>query len=122
MGHLHLAGANQGDWASVYGFTDCTGCGSRVNFDKDQRCGNCGKEVIPPAPKHAGGRPAREPWSAAYLNTCPKCEKKYSPSHRSCPDCAASPEDQMRKVLAMQQGGGGWHTYTGRDWLAGRRF
>jgi phage terminase large subunit-like protein len=115
---LHLAGANQGDWGAVYGFTDCTGCGSRVNFDKDEACGNCGKKITPPVPKHAGGRPAREPWSAAYLNTCPKCEKRY----KSCPDCSVSPEDYMRKALAMQQGGGGWHTYTGKDWLAGRRF
>ena len=119
---LHLAGANQGDWGMVYGFTDCTGCGSRVNFDKDQACGNCGKEVIPPAPKHAGGRPSREPWSAAYLNTCPKCGKKYSPAHRSCPDCSPSAEDYMRRVMALQSGGGGWHSYTGKDWLAGRRF
>ena len=119
---LHLAGANQGDWGAVYGFTDCTGCGSRVNFDRDQRCASCGKEVIAPAPKHAGGRPSREPWSAAYLNTCPKCEKKYSPSHRSCPECSASPEEYLRRVTQMQQGGGGWHAYQGKDWLAGRRF
>jgi phage terminase large subunit-like protein len=119
---IHLAGANQGDWGAVYGFTDCTGCGSRVNFDKDEACGNCGKPVTPPVSKHAGGRPAREPWSAAYLNTCPKCEKRYSPRYKSCPDCVASPEDYMRKALAMQQGGGGWHSYQGKDWLAGRRF
>jgi hypothetical protein len=119
---IHLAGGSQGDWGAVYGFTDCTGCGARVNFDKDEACGNCGKPVTPPVSKHAGGRPAREPWSAAYLNTCPKCEKRYSPRYKSCPDCSTSPEDYMRKALAMQQGGGGWHSYTGKDWLAGRRF
>jgi phage terminase large subunit-like protein len=118
---IHLSGANQGDWGAVYGFTDCTGCGSRVNFDKDTACGNCGKEIIPPAPKHAGGRPSREPWSAAYLNQCPKCEKKYSPRYRSCPDCSSSPEDFLAKALAMQQGGNQWHSYTGKNWLAGRQ-
>ena len=51
---LHLAGSNQGDWGAVYGFTDCVKCGARVNFDKDKRCSNCGAEVTPPAPKHAG--------------------------------------------------------------------
>ena len=119
---LHLAGANQGDWGAVYGFTDCTGCGARVNFDKDESCHNCGKPVVPPAPKHAGGRPSREPWSAAYLNTCPKCEKKYSPKERSCPHCSITPETYLSRALAAQQGGGGWHSYTGKDWMAGRRI
>jgi hypothetical protein len=119
---IHLAGGSQGDWGAVYGFTDCTGCGSRVNFDKDEACGNCGKKVTPPVSKHAGGRPAREPWSAAYLNTCPKCEKKYSPGQRSCPGCSQTPESYLAAAVAMQQGGGGWHSYQGKDWLAGRRF
>src|SRR5581483_2495514 len=76
---LHLSGANQGAWGMVYGFRDCTKCGARVNEDKDQRCANCGAEVTPMVPKHAGGRPAREPWSIAYLKTCgnPECGKKY---------------------------------------------
>jgi len=119
---LHLAGANQGDWGAVYGFTDCTGCGSRVNFDKDEACANCGKEVKPPVPKHAGGRPSREPWSAAYLNTCPKCEKRYSPKHKSCPECSATPEQYLAAAMAAQQGGGGRYSYTGKNWLAGRRI
>jgi phage terminase large subunit-like protein len=118
---IHLAGGSQGDWAAAYGFRDCTKCGGRINEDKDLHCPNCGSPVIKAVPKHAGGRPAREPWSSAYLDTCPTCEKKYSPRYRSCPDCSSSPEDFMRQVMATQ-GGGGWHTYTGRDWLAGRRI
>ncbi len=120
---LHLAGSNQGDWGIVYGFRDCVKCGARVNEDKDQRCLNCGAEVTPLAPKHAGGRPAREPWSAAYLRTCgnPDCGKTYSPHERSCPHCNISPGTYMARVLAAQAGGSR-HTYTGKNWLAGRKI
>jgi hypothetical protein len=119
---IHLAGSNQGDWGTVYGFTDCTGCGARVNYQKDKRCGNCGKDVVPPAPKHAGGRPAQVPWSAAYLKTCGKCEKTYSPHERTCPHCEASPEAYMAKVAAFTGGQTGRHGYTGRDILRGRKL
>ena len=85
---IHLAGGNQGDWGAVYGFTDCVKCGARVNYDKDQRCANCGAEVAAPVPKHAGGRPAQVPWSDAYLRTCPNGHK-YTPRERSCPDMLA---------------------------------
>ena len=118
---IHLAGGNQGDWGIVYGFRDCVKCGARVNEDKDRRCANCGAEVTPAAPKHAGGRPAREPWSSAYLRECPNGHK-YTPKERSCPECAPSPENYLARALAAQQGGGGWHSYTGKNWLAGRRF
>ena len=117
---IHLAGSNQGDWGSVYGFTDCTGCGSRVNYDKDKRCGHCGKEITPPAPKHAGGRPAQVPWSDAYLRTCPNGHK-YTPRERSCPTCAPSPETYLARAMAAQ-GGGGRYGYSGKNWLAGRRI
>jgi hypothetical protein len=121
---IHLAGSNQGDWGAVYGFTDCTGCGARVNYDKDQACGNCGKPVTPPVPKHAGGMPPKVPWSAAYLRTCTRegCGKTYPPHEKSCPHCSPSPENYMRRVLSFQGGGGGRLSYTGRDWLAGRKF
>jgi len=121
---IHLAGGSQGDWAAVYGFRDCGKCGARVNEDKDERCGNCGALVVKTPPKHAGGRPSREPWSAAYLNTCPKCEKRYSPKHKSCPECSATPEQYLAAAMAAQQGGGGTgrYSYTGKNWLAGRRF
>ena len=118
---IHLAGSNQGDWGAVYGFTDCVKCGTRVNYDKDTRCANCGAEVTPPVPKHAGGRPAQVPWSDAYLRTCPKCEAKYTPRERSCPKCAPSPETYLARATAGQ-GGGGRYGYTGKNWLAGRRF
>src|SRR5262249_5535420 len=84
---IHLAGANQGDWRVAYGFRDCTGCGARVNEDKDKRCPHCGKEVVPLPPKHAGGRPPREPWSVAYLRECGNCGNKYTPKERTCPNC-----------------------------------
>jgi phage terminase large subunit-like protein len=117
---IHLAGSGQGDWAMVYGFTDCTQCGSRVNEDKDEVCPHCGAPVVKMAPKHAGGRPAREPWSSAYRRECPQGHK-YPLSQRSCPDCAPSPEAYLAKVLAMQQGSTGWHSYSGRNWPAGRK-
>ena len=121
---LHLAGVNQGSWGLVYGFRDCTKCGARVNEDKDQRCLNCGAAITPMPPKHAGGRPAREPWSVAYLKTCgnPDCGKKYPPREPSCPHCSMNPAQYMAKALSMSTGQGGWHSYTGRDWMAGRRF
>jgi uncharacterized OB-fold protein len=119
---IHLAGSNQGDWGMVYGFTDCPKCGSRVNYEKDKRCGNCGAEVSPPVPKHAGGRPAKEPWSAAYLHTCGNCGNKYSPKERSCPQCSMSPESYLGQVMALTQGSGGRLAYTGKNWLAGRKF
>ncbi len=119
---LHLAGSNQGDWGAVYGFTDCVKCGARVNFDKDKRCSNCGAEVTPPAPKHAGGRPAQVPWSDAYLKTCVKCGEKYTPRERSCPKCSPSPETYLARAMAAQSGGGGRYGYTGKNWLAGRRI
>jgi phage terminase large subunit-like protein len=118
---IHLAGSNQGDWGSVYGFTDCTGCGARVNYDKDKRCGHCGKDVTPPAPKHAGGRPAQVPWSDAYLRTCPNGHK-YTPRERSCPECAPSPETYLARAMAAQGGGSGRYSYTGKDWLSGHRI
>jgi phage terminase large subunit-like protein len=121
---LHLSGANQGAWGMVYGFRDCTKCGGRVNEDKDQRCATCGAEVTPMVPKHAGGRPAREPWSIAYLKTCvnPDCGKKYAPRERSCPHCSRDPESFLREAVAMGAGQGGRLSYTGRDWLTGRRL
>ena len=119
---LHLAGSNQGDWGIVYGFRDCTGCGGRVNEDKDQRCPNCGKEIVPLPPKHAGGRPAKEPWSVAYLRECGNCGNKYTPKERSCPNCSRSPESVIAQALAASTGGGGRLAYTGRDILRGRRI
>jgi predicted phage terminase large subunit-like protein len=119
---IHLSGSGQGNWAQVYGFRDCVKCGSRVNEDKDTRCSNCGAEVSRQAPKHAGGRPAQIPWSEAYLKTCPKCETKYTPRERSCPNCDPSPETFIAKAIGAQQGLNGWHSYTGKNWLAGRRF
>jgi phage terminase large subunit-like protein len=117
---IHLAGSGQGDWGAVYGFTDCTGCGSRVNYEKDQRCGHCGKPITPPLPKHAGGRPSQVPWSDAYLKTCPNGHK-YTPREQSCPECAPSPETYLARAMAAQ-GGGGRYGYAGRDWLTGRRI
>jgi predicted phage terminase large subunit-like protein len=117
---IHLAGSGQGDWGLVYGFRDCAKCGARVNEDKDKRCANCGAEVTPAAPKHAGGMPARVPWSDAYLKSCPNGHK-YTPRERSCPDCAPSPETFIARALAGQ-GGVGKYSYTGKNWLAGRRF
>jgi phage terminase large subunit-like protein len=119
---IHLSGGNQGDWGIVYGFRDCTKCGSRVNESKDTRCANCGAEVTPAVPKHAGGRPAQVPWSAAYLRTCGKCEATYSPKERSCPECSKSPETFLREALASSPGGGGWLSYTGKNWLSGRKL
>ena len=101
----------------VYGFRDCVKCGARVNENKDKRCMNCGAEVTPAIPKHAGGRPVQVPWSAAYLKTCPKCEAKYTPKERTCPQCAPSPENYLARAHFLQQSGGGRHT-SGK--LAGR--
>ena len=118
---MHLAGSEQGDWGIVYGFRDCAKCGARVNEDKDQRCANCGAEIAPAVPKHAGGMPARVPWSAAYLKTCPKCEATYTPRERSCPKCSPSPENVIARALAGQ-GGTGRYGYAAKDWFAGRKF
>ena len=120
---IHLSGSGQGDWGIVYGFRDCGACGSRVNEDKDHVCHNCGAPVEKTKPKHAGGRPAQVPWSEAYLKTCanPACGAKYTPKERSCPKCAPSPETVIARALAAP-GGGGRLSYTGGNWLAGRRF
>jgi phage terminase large subunit-like protein len=118
---IHLSGTGQGNWAQVYGFRDCIKCGARVNEQKDQRCSDCGAEVTPMAPKHAGGRPAQVPWSEAYLRTCPNGHK-YTPRERSCPECAPSPETYIARALASASGGGGKLSYTGGNWLSGRRI
>ena len=119
---IHLAGSGQGDWGLVYGFRDCAKCGARVNEDKDRRCQNCGAEVTPAVPKHAGGRPTQVPWSAAYLKTCPKCEKTYTPRERTCPHCSPNPETVIARALASADGSGGRYGYVARDWFAGRKF
>ena len=120
---IHLAGTGQGGWGIAYGFTDCTGCGSRVNVDKDPVCRNCGEPVEPLTPKHAGGRQAQVPWSDAYLKTCPKCDAKYTPRERTCPQCAPSPETYLARAMAAQGGqGNGRYGYAGKNWLAGRRI
>ena len=121
---LHLSGAGQGDWGMVYGFQDCPACGARVNYEKDKACANCGIKVVPVTPKHAGGRPVREPWSIAYLKTCvnPECGKKYAPRERSCPHCSRDPESFLREAVQLSTGQGGRYSYTGRDWLTGRRI
>lgn len=120
---LHLAGSGQGDWGAVYGFTDCASCGARVNFDKDHACHNCGKAIIPPAPKHAGGAPSRVPWSDAYLKTCTQCGAKYTPRERTCPSCRPAPETVIARALAGTGGAaGGWHSYSGKNWLTGRHL
>ena len=120
---IHLSGSGQGNWAQVYGFRDCVKCGARVNEDKDKRCANCGAEVVPQAPKHAGGRPAQVPWSEAYLKTCanPACGAKYTPRERTCPKCAPSPETVIARAVAGQ-GSTGRLGYAGSNWLAGRRI
>ncbi len=120
---IHLSGSGQGNWAQAYGFRDCVKCGARVNEDKDKRCSNCGAEVVPQAPKHAGGRPAQVPWSEAYLKTCanPACGAKYTPRERSCPKCAPSPETVIARAVAGQSGTGRLG-YAGSNWLAGRRI
>ena len=118
---IHLSGTGQGNWAQVYGFRDCHKCGARVNEDKDKRCSNCGAEVEPVKPKHAGGRPAQVPWSEAYLRTCPNGHK-YTPRERSCPECAPSPETYLARAMSAQAGPGGRLSYTGKNWLAGRRI
>ena len=118
---IHLSGSGQGNWAQAYGFRDCVKCGARINEDKDKRCANCGAEVVPQAPKHAGGRPAQVPWSEAYLKTCRVCEAKYTPRERSCPNCSPAPETVIARAVAGQSGVGRFG-YTGRDWLAGRRI
>ena len=117
---IHLSGSGQGNWAQAYGFRDCVKCGGRVNEDKDKRCANCGAEVVPQVPKHAGGRPAQVPWSEAYLRTCVNGHK-YTPKERSCPTCAPSPETVIARAVAGQ-GGVGRLGYTGGNWLAGRKF
>jgi phage terminase large subunit-like protein len=117
---IHLAGTGQGNWAQVYGFRDCHSCGARVNEDRDEHCHNCGAKITKTPPKNAGGRPAQVPWSEAYLRTCP-AGHKYPPKERSCPECAPSPETFIARAL-QAQGGGGRLSYTGRDWLAGRRI
>ena len=38
------------------------------------------------------------------------------------PALQQEPETFMAKALAMSTGQGGWHSYTGKDWLAGRRI
>ena len=119
---LHLAGSGQGDWGLVYGFRDCTGCGARINEDKDRACHECGRPIEPMTPKHAGGRPTQVPWSAAYLKTCPKCEKTYTPRERTCPHCSPNPETYLARALASANGSGGRYGYTPRDWFAGRKF
>ena len=58
---IHLSGSGQGNWAMVYGFDDCGSCGARVNVDKDQRCRNCGAEVVKTPPKHPGAGPPGNP-------------------------------------------------------------
>ena len=118
---IHLAGGGQGDWGMAYGFRDCTGCGARVNEDKDTACHHCGAPVTKQVPKHAGGMPARVPWSDAYLKTCPDGHK-YTPRERSCPKCAPSPENYLARALAASGGSGGRYGYTGKNWLAGRKF
>jgi phage terminase large subunit-like protein len=119
---IHLAGGSQGDWGMVYGFMDCPECGTRCN-EKDDRCHHCGAKIERPAPKHAGGRPAKEPWSVAYLRECPNGHK-YTPKERSCPECSPSPENYLARAISAQggQGGGGRYSYTGKNWLAGRRL
>jgi hypothetical protein len=118
---LHLSGTGQGNWAQAYGFRDCVKCGSRVNEDKDDCCHNCGAKVDKAAPKHAGGRPAQVPWSEAYLKTCANCEAKYTPRERSCPKCNPSPETYLARALTPP-GGGGRVSYTGKNWLSGRKL
>ena len=107
---LHLSGTGQGNWAQAYGFRDCVQCGARVNEDKDTRCANCGAEVEPVKPKHAGGRPAQVPWSEAYLRTCGKCGAKYTPKERSCPECSVSPETFLARAVAPARAAGGCRT------------
>ena len=116
---IHLAGGGQGDWGAVYGFRDCTGCGAKVNENKDERCRECGKKIEPIAPKHAGGRPAQVPWSDAYMKTCIKCGAKYTPKERSCPECSPNPETYLARVMKFQSGASGPLSYTGKN-LFGR--
>jgi len=61
-------------------------------------------------------------WWKAYQKTC-RNGHDYPMKLAKCPECGPSPETYMSRVLALSQAQGNTPgIYTGKDWLAGRKW
>lgn len=111
-----LRGITEGSYLDAYGYKKCESCQYTYNKSHGQ-CPRCGfktaKEEKPVTPGD---------WARAYKNTCRKCGTVYPQREPQCPNCVPSPYAYMAKVQAITNGQSGFVSYTGRNWLAGRRF
>jgi phage terminase large subunit-like protein len=118
-----LCGFAMVNYKEIYGFSSCKGCGEDVHILKDKVCRRCGAAVDPTPPqrdpKHA--RSAVR-WASAYNRTCPQGHE-YPMKLGKCPECSPDPNAYLAQIAAFTSAGNqGSRTYTGRNWLAGRRI
>ena len=114
-----LAGSGGASYKEAYGFFPCNSCGRDVNEQIDKRCRNCGAEVRPEEKEKPRDRSVR--WANAYQNTC-DYGHEYPMRYRSCPKCGVTPDSYMAQVARLGGVNTGWHAYSGRNWLAGRKI
>jgi rRNA maturation protein Nop10 len=117
---IELTRRGSASFKEMYGFYPCPKCGQDINQQLDKICKHCGEGVHIPEKEKTRDRATR--WSGAYSRKCPKGHE-YPMNLRACPHCGEDAMAYMRKVMAMTGvGGGQWHSYGGKSWLAGRKI
>jgi phage terminase large subunit-like protein/ribosomal protein L40E len=113
-----LSSGFSGSYMEVYGFSVCTGCGADVH-ERDKECRQCRTAVMKKEKPVERDRSTR--WAAAYEKHC-EYGHVYPFFRAACPECAATPEIYLGKILAFTAGNPGGHGYSGRNPLQGRKI
>lgn len=111
-----LRGITDGSYMAAYGWKYCKSCGKSIRTST-RMCPDCGKMQDSDDATPTAGR-----WAGAYLNFCKKCDKSYPQRFKKCPTCYPTPETYMATVQNASGQGGGWLSYSGRDWFKGTRL
>lgn len=115
-----LTGQGAYSFAEAYGFVPCKNCGEDLNERYDKTCKKCGHEVEAENKEKARDRSTR--WSAAYAKIC-DYGHEYPMRLAQCPKCKNDPGEYMRQALALSGASSStWQSYSGGNWLKGRKI
>jgi predicted phage terminase large subunit-like protein len=109
-----LRGITDGSYLATYGHKYCKSCGKTIRTSA-RLCPGCGKMQD----SSDDQTPTAGKWAGAYLNHCKKCGENYPQRFKKCPTCNPTPETYMAAVQKASGQGGGWLSYSGRDWFKG---
>lgn len=112
----------EGSWLDPYGMRNCEECG--LTYGKNKRaCQQCGAVNAEwEEQKRDDFIPSEETeYAMMYgMTRCNKCGKMFNP-RKGCPTC--SPNGYMKKAMSLSGSSyGNWVSYTGGNWLGGRKF